>query len=125
MADVFEYYKAITNNKQQMITDEVSEAGYVPFVINRTLSYSTDALFHANEINQYPHLDKKMQFDYYLHALRKRSRFARWAKKVSTDDLDAIKQYYKYSDKRALEAIVVLTEQQIKDIKDRLNKGGK
>lgn len=125
MADVFEYYKAITNTKEQMITDDVSEAGYVPFVINRTLSYSTDALFHANQMNQYPQLDKKMQFDYYLYGLRKRNRFARWAKKFSSDDLDAIKQYYKYSDKRAMEALAVLDEQQIKEIKKRLHKGGK
>jgi hypothetical protein len=125
MSNVFEYYKAVTYTKQELITDQVSEAGYVPFIINRSLSYTNDGLFVANEVNRFPQLDKKLQFDYYFHGLRKRNRFAKWAKKVSSEDLDAIKVFYKYSDRKALDAIAILSEQQIKDIKDRLHKGGK
>lgn len=120
----FEYFKAISTTKEQLITDQQSEAGYVPFIINRSFSYFTDTLFHANEINKLPNLDKKMQYDYFYNAVRKRSRFTKWAKPSKAEDLEAIKQYYKYSDRKALEALSILNEQQIADIKTRLNKGG-
>lgn len=121
----FDYFKAVSSTKENLIVDEQSEAAYVPFIVNRSLSYFTDTLFHANQLNRLPSLDKKLQHDYYLHGIRSRKRFTKWAKGVKVDDLDAVKQYYKYTDKRAIEALSLLSQEQLLSIKKRLEQGGK
>ena len=40
-------------------------------------------------------------------------------------DLDVVKQYYGYSNKKASEALNILTKSQIDYIKERLYKGGR
>lgn len=124
MSSAFDYYKAVSQTKQQMITDSTSEAGYVPFIVNRTLSYFPDTLFHANEMNRLHTADNKLQFDYYLEALRPRKRFTRWAKKESNEDIEAVSIFYKYSERKAREAVALLSNTQLREIKNRLQKGG-
>lgn len=121
----FDYFKAVSSTKEQMIVDDQSEAAYSPFIVNRSLSYFADTLFHANQLNMLPGLDKKLQYDYYMTGIRARKRFTKWAKGSKSEDLDAIKQYYKYTDKRAIEAMSLLTQEQIDWIKQRLQKGGR
>ena len=44
---------------------------YVPFVINKALSFHYDCILQANEMNRLPGKDKQMQFDYLYHKVRK------------------------------------------------------
>ena len=57
--------------------------------------------------------------------LRKKKRFASWLKKGKIDDLDAVKNYYKYSNEKAHQALRILTREQIDYIKQKLNTGGR
>ena len=56
MSNPFDYVNAINFNKQDLMTgtenDELAEAGYVPFLANRSLSNFADTIMYANEMNR-------------------------------------------------------------------------
>ena len=89
---------------------------YVPFVVNKSLSYFMDTVAYANEMNKYPFLDKRMQYDYLKGSIRKRKRFSGWVKKDKSDVIDAIIKYYDVSYRKALEYEKLLTENQKQEI---------
>ena len=47
---------------------------YVPFMVNRLMSYNDDSIFYAQELNQRHQLPKRMQYDFYFHSLRGKKR---------------------------------------------------
>ena len=89
---------------------------YVPFVVNKSLSYFMDTVAYANEMNKYPFLDKRMQYDYLKGSIRKRKRFSGWVKKDKSDVIDAIIKYYDVSYRKATEYERLLTEGQKQEI---------
>jgi|TARA_A100001391_G_scaffold156439_1_gene114661 hypothetical protein len=78
----------------------------------------------ANEMNIHNHLDKDMQYQFYLNSLRKRKRFSPWLKKGKVEDLNIVKQYYGYNNEKATQALRILTKEQLNYIKQRLDTGG-
>lgn len=111
-------------NKAKIFEDPEAQKAYLPFMVNRALSMHQDSLFYANEMNLYSQLDKKTQIDFYLNTIRPRKRpFVKWSKPIKVEDLDAVKTYYGYSDRRAMEAMKLLTEEQITFIKMRTDTG--
>lgn len=89
---------------------------YVPFIVNKSLSYFMDTVAYANEMNKYPFLDKRMQYDYLKGSIRKRKRFSGWVKKDKSDVIDAIIKYYSISYRKATEYERLLTEDQKQEI---------
>ena len=83
--------------------EEVMNKAYVPFVINRSLSYHTDGVLLANEMNKHTHIDKRMQYDFYRHALAKGKRFSKWHKSENDDDLALLAKHYRCSRVKAEE----------------------
>jgi hypothetical protein len=84
-----------------------------------------DTIMYANEMNQYQGLDKKLQYDFFINIVRPRKRFSPWGKKQKVKDLELVKQYYGYSTEKALQALRILSPEQLEIIRDKLNKGGK
>ena len=119
-----EYLNSINYSKKNLMIDSDTEKAYAPYVVNRCLSYFPDTLLHANEMNRLNFLDKKVQYNYYLGSIRSRKRFSKWLKKEESQDIELVKQYYGYSDKRAREALRILSSEQIKNIKKELDIGG-
>ena len=119
---LFDFINAINSTKKPLLDteDDQAEKKYVPFFVNKTLSFFPDTILQANEINMRGHLDKKMQFDYLLHSIRPRKRYSKWLKKKPVQDLDIIKQYYGYSNKKALEVLDILTHEQVSELKLKL-----
>ncbi len=80
----FDYVNSINFTKKNLMkntaNDELAEKDYVPFLTNKSLSYFTDTLLYANEMNRYHFLDKRLQYEFYLNSIRKKKRFAKWAK---------------------------------------------
>jgi hypothetical protein len=113
-----DYLNAINYTKPR--PDEFDEhppfKGYSPYVINKSLSFTADTIFQANEVNSRHHLSKEMQYDYLRHSVRKRKRFSPWLRKVHPDCFDKVQVYYGYSKKKTEEALSVLTEGQIQEI---------
>ena len=79
---------------------------------------------YANEMNRYSMVDNKLQFDYLLNSVRPRKRFSPWAKKEINSDIDLIKEYYGYSNRKAEEAMSILSSSQLEYIRSKLYKGG-
>ena len=119
-----EVLNAINYDKTPLLEDDLQEKAYVPFVINRSLSYFPDTILYANQVNHYNQLDKKMQFDYLRLSLRPRKRFSKWIKSQEEDDLQLIKDHYNYSNERATEVLRVLTPNQSEDIRSLYQYGG-
>ena len=117
--NVFDYVKYI-NNKDHV--DDLS--GYNPYITNHALMPFPDSIFYANEMNQYPFLDNKMQYDFYYHGLPARNRFEKWRKKHNSEHLELVCSYFKYSVEKGKAALRILTEEQIEEIKKKMNLGG-
>ena len=97
---------------------------YVPFIINKGVSYFPDTIIQANNMNFFCNADKRMHFDYLQHSIRKRKRFCKWMKKKDPADLQIVKDYFGYSNSKAYEALDILTKEDIESIKEELNVGG-
>jgi hypothetical protein len=121
----FDYLNSINFTKQDIMMDDQAEKGYAPFMVNRGLSYFPDTVAFSNEMNRYHHLDNRLQFDFLINITRKRKRFSKWAKAQPESDIDAVKEYYEYSNEKARQALTLLSPEQIKIIKTKVSKGGK
>ena len=121
------YLTAINYSKEKLLdTDDRDwEKKYPPFIINKGLSYFSDTVMYANEMNRLHHASKHMQFSFFLNSIKSRKRFSKWLKASKIKDLDVIKQHFGYSNKRAQEVLSILTKKQIDYIKERLYKGGR
>ena len=125
MSSPFDYVNSILQNKTQMMVDDATEAAYVSFLVNRSLSYHMDTIAFANEMNRRHSIDKKMQFDFLLNTVRSKKRpFAKWAKPEKNDDLSCIKQVYGFSDSKARDALRLLSDEQIQKLKEQTDVGG-
>ena len=122
-----DYLNTINQTKKNLMEDDdpAWEKNYPPFVINKCMSQHMDTILMANEMNQYPGLDKKMQYDFFINTVRSRKRFSPWGKKEKVKDIELVKEFYGYSTEKAMQALRILTENQLIVIKDKLNKGGK
>jgi hypothetical protein len=125
MAKVFDYVNEIMQGKKNLMVDADSEKEYIPFLVNRALSYHYDTILHSNEMNKRHFLDKKLQNDFFINSVRSKKRpFVKWAKSEKNDDLACIKQVYNFSDAKALDALRLLNEEQIQELKEKTNIGG-
>jgi hypothetical protein len=126
----FDFLNAINSKaKTDVMTgtddDQRAEADYVPYVVNRSLSYFPETVLLSNEMNRQPFLDKKLQFHFLLNSIRPGKRFAKWIKREDSEDLELVKLYYQYSDEKARQALPLLSETQLSIIRRTLTDGVK
>ena len=122
MIELKDWLNSINFTKEDLSEDINS---YPAFIINRCLSGHIDCVMFANEMNRYHFLDKDMQYEFYINILRKRKRFSPWIRKDKVSDMEIVKSYYGYSNEKASQALKILSPEQIKFIKDKLDIGGK
>ena len=125
MYQLKDYLYSINQSKKNILDDDFdAERKYPGYVVNRCLSSFTDTVLYANEMNKNSHLPTKMQYDFLLNSVKPRKRFSPWARKDSIDYLDVVKEYYGYNDDKALQALRILTKDQLDKISYLLRKGG-
>jgi len=126
MADLFkEIVPSILQTKVNYLRDDVDLKEYSPFMVNRALSYHMDCVLYANEMNKHHFIDKDMQYQYLLNSIRPvKRKFQPWQKSSTDKDLEYIKEYFGYSNQKAKEALLLLSAEQIAEIKIRTDKGG-
>lgn len=126
MADLFkEIIPAIMQTKKDVLVTEEDEKSYVPFIVNKALSFHLDCVMRANEMNMRPELDKKLQNHYMLNTIRGYKRpFQKWYKRKTEENIVMLQEYYNYSSDKAKEALRVLSDDQLNEIRRILNKGG-
>ena len=122
-----DYLTAINWSKKKLMDtgDETWEKKYPSYIINKGLSYFSDTVMMANEMNRLHHASKHMQFSFLINTIRSQKRYSKWLKASKIKDLDVVKQYFGYSNNRAREALSLLNKKQIDYIKEKLHKGGK
>ena len=121
-----DWLNSINFNKENLIEEDPEAiSSYPPYIVNRCLSGAVDSVLFANEMNLNAHLDKDMQYSFFLYTLRKRKRFSPWLKKEQIEDLDLVKKHYGYSNEKAKVAVSLLTKTQIETIRNQHDMGGK
>ena len=127
MYELKDYLNAINHTKEKLMDteDEEWERKYSPFIVNKCLAPFQDTILLVNEMNQYPNVDKKLQFDFFINSLRPRKRFTPWVKAKKLEDIEYVKEFYGYNNEKAKVALTILNDDQIATIKQKLNKGGK
>ena len=121
----FEYLNAINHTKQNVMVDDLAEKSYNSFMVNRGLSYFSDTVLMANEMNRYHHIDNRLQFDFFINIIRKKKRFSKWNKPEIVSDVEVVKQYYGYSNEKSRQVLSLLTSKQIDELKKKVYKGGR
>ena len=121
------YLKSINETKEHLLDsdDPMWEKKYSPFIINKCLAPFNDTIMLVNEMNQRHHLPSKLQYEFLLNTIRSKKRYAPWVKGDKLKDLEYVKEYFGYSNEKAKAALRILDNEQIKTIKDSLNKGGR
>ena len=56
--------------------------------------------------------------------IRPRKRFSKWEKKGKFDDIEVVKEYYGYSNRQAEEALKILSDEHINEMKESMDVGG-
>jgi len=87
--------------------------------------YGADTVIYANEMNARPHLEKRLQFDFLINTVRPRKRYNKWLKAETVDVLATVQEYYGYSIDKARQVLPLLSADQLEQIKNKLNRGGK
>lgn len=124
----FDFTNSVNQTKKDLMrgtaNDNLAEKSYSPFLTNRALSYHNDTVFYANEMNTRHHADNLLQYDFLLNIVRPKKRYAKWSKKHNDGDVLIIKEYFGYNDTKARQALAILTNEQLSEIRKRIHKGG-
>ena len=118
----FALISSISNTKLDILENEKD---YNAFMVNRGLSYFPDTVIYANEMNKFHHLDSRLQYTFLINIIRKRNRFSKWNKSDESEDINAIKEYYGYSNEKARDVLPLLSNENLNTIKRKIFHGGK
>ena len=121
----FDFVKSVTDTKENLIVDDWSEKQYNAFIVNKSLSHGQDTVVAANEMNARPHIDPKLQYDFLRGIIRKKRRFNKWLKAEKEEHIEIVKEYFGYNNVKAMEALRILRESDIEQMKSLIKKGGK
>ena len=105
--------------------DTLWQKKYPSFIVNKILSGFQDCVMLVNEMNRNHFVDKDMQFHFLLNSIRSKKRYSPFLRSSKLKDLDVVKEYYGYNNEKAKVALDILDNEQVKTIKNSLNKGGK
>jgi hypothetical protein len=119
-----DWLNSIYFSKKNLLEEVDNPNQYPAFIVNRMLSGNIDTALFASELNERFTMDKEMQYKFLLYAVPKRKRFSNYLKKNSLEDLELVKSYYGYNNEKAIEALKLLSKEQIGYIKEKLNVGG-
>ena len=120
----FDYVNDILQSKKN-IADETFEKDYVPFLVNRALSYHSDCIMYANEMNSRHFVDKTPQYLFLLNTIRARKRsFSKWGKPENNEKIDLIREYFDYSYDKARDVLELISDDDIEKLKQLTDKGG-
>ena len=124
----FDLLNDITFKKQDLPAENpelLRGNNYSKFLVELMLSRHMDTILFAEELNERPRISNRMHFYYLFYAIPKKKRFAKGTKSPKIKNLDLVKQYYNYSDEKALDIMDLLSEEDIEYIKKSLYRGGK
>jgi len=108
------------------------EFKYEKWRTNSSLSNFVDTIFYANQMNINYNVTDQMHYDYLFYSIRKSKRYGKKKTdqdrqneklaKEEQDNINLICDFYKYNKVKAKAALRVLTDEQLKQIKNKLQK---
>ena len=121
-----DYLNSINFTKKDLMKSDDKDwvKKYPAFIVNKILSGFQDTIMLVNEVNRNHFLDKDMQYQFLLNSIRSKKRFSPFLRANKLKDIECVKEYYGYSNDKAKSALDILTNDQIKLIKEKLYKGG-
>ena len=127
MYELKDYLNAINHQKIDLMDsdDEFWEKKYPTYIVNKALSSFSDCILHANEMNKMHHLDKRLQFQFFLNSIGSKKRFSKWLRSYKIKNLEYVKEYYGYNNEKARQALDILNDEQLERIKRTIDRGGK
>ena len=127
MYELKDYLNAINHKKEDLMADDdgLWEKKYPTYIVNKALSSFPECLLYATEMNKMHHLDKKLQFQFFLNSIRPKKRFSKWLRSSKIKNLEYVKEYYGYSNEKARQALDILNDEQLEKIKITIDRGGK
>ena len=127
MYELKDYLNAINYKKDDLMDGEdlFWEKKYPTYIVNKALSSFPECLLYANEMNKMHHLDKKLQFQFFLNSIRPKKRFSKWLRSSKIKNLEYVKEYYGYSNEKAKQALEILNDDQLEEIRTIISRGGK
>lgn len=123
LIDLFkELIPSILQTKKKL---EIVDGDYVPFVVNKAVGAHYDCVLQVNQMNLYPDLPFESQYEYLINTTRGWKRpFQPWLKNENDESLATIMEYYGISREKAKDLSGVLTNEQILQLKERMQTGG-
>ena len=119
----FDFTSSVSHTKKDLMrgtdNDKLVEKSYSPFLTNRALSYHSDTIGFANEMNTRHHTDNLLQYDFLLNIVRPKKRFAKWSKKENDSDVAVVREYFGYNETNARQALTILTKEQLSIIRKK------
>jgi len=127
MYELKDYLNAINHQKIDLMDsdDEFWEKKYPAFIVNKALSSFPDCILFVNEMNKMHHLDKQLQFQFFLNSIGLKKRFSKWIRSSKIKNLEYVKEYYGYNNEKARQALDILNDEQLEKIKRTIDRGGK
>ena len=126
MVTISNFFNSISHNKEDNdFSDAEFEKDYSPFLVNKNLSYHVDSVLVANEMNTRKFIDNKNQFRFLYLIVPKLKRNIVWAKATKDKNLEIVSKYYKISLEKAESYLKILDNNQIEDLKSRMELGGR
>ena len=127
MYELKDYLNAINHQKIDLMDseDEFWEKRYPAFIVNKALSSFPDCILFVNEMNKMHHLDKRLQFQFFLNSIGLKKRFSKWLRSYKIKNLEYVKEYYGYNNEKARQALDILNDEQLERKKRTIDRGGK
>ena len=98
---------------------------YEPYKINRYYSFFRDTYTWANIANSMEELTPQQHYNYYMGAIKKRKRYyGKWPKEEKVEELQLIMKCFNFSKEKSRWALRLLSEEQLKALKQTQETGG-
>lgn len=128
-----DFLNSINVSKKNVIRESGSPVAaakmYVPFVTARCYSNFPDTVLIANELNvrgtSSHNVTSQMHYEFLLHAISPKKRFAKWNKPDKDEKINLIMQIYKYNYDKAKSVSDILTDEDCESLRQLLYEGGK
>ena len=118
----FDFGNDLSQHKKDLIRSGSAQiSDYNSFMVNRIFSQFPDTIYYANALNRYPEMEDIQNHDFYLFGVPSRKRFAKWAKKQKTEEIESIARWFDCSMKEAKTYISIMDPADVQEICDQIN----
>lgn len=128
MAEVKSFFDVANNinSSHDLLSRDEVEGASNAFMLNRAMSNNFDTVFFADEANGFKFTDLYSQYLFYFHSVNKKKRYGKWEKKgEKPENLDIVMRAYNVSERKALQYLDLLNEDQLEFLRNSLSTGGK